>query len=375
MRRIILSGLICLCCLYAEAQVKVTFKIGTYHAVKQKPAMYLAGDFNGWNPADSAWKLNGSGDGPVLVKSMSVGKISFKVTRGSWETVEGDTTGKGIANREYNITRDTTITLNIATWQDFAPKAPAKHTSSPNVHIIDEAFDIPQLATKRRIWIYLPADYKTSGKRYPVLYMHDGQNLFDEASGNFGEWGVDEALDALSTAKQCIVVGIDHGGNERLAEYSPYPSKYAKEAKGDRYIDFLVKNLKPYIDANYRTKKDAAHTAIAGSSMGGLISFYAILKYPKVFGKAGIFSPAFWINPEIFKYAEDVQLNKASAFYFTCGDQEGTSMTVDMQKIYGIIKPKTKLAAQSPVVVLKGERHNEKQWRESFPDFYNWLGW
>ncbi|RVT98028.1 alpha/beta hydrolase [Mucilaginibacter limnophilus] len=375
MKRTILTYLFAFYCIATIAQVKVVFKIDSYHAVKDKPAMYLAGDFNGWNPADNAWKMQGSSSGPVLIKNMLAGKISFKVTRGNWDKVECDSTGKAIVNREYNIVHDTTIVLNVAAWQDYAPAQEVKRTASANVHIISEKFDMPQLGRQRRIWIYLPADYETSEKKYPVLYMNDGQNLFDEATGNFGEWSVDETLDKLPVKKQCIVVGIDNGGNERLAEYSPYPSKYAKEAQGDKYIEFLVNTLKPYIDAHYRTKKDARHTAIAGSSMGGLISFYAILKHPEIFGKAGVFSPAFWINPEIFQYAQQTSLNKTSAFYFTCGDQEGSTMTSDMQKIYDIIKPKSKTAAQSPVVVLKGERHNEKQWRTSFPAFYEWLSW
>lgn len=338
-------------------------------------AIFLAGDFNGWNPADTAWKMKWADSGVILAKQLPVGKISFKITRGSWERVECDSAGKAIPNREHTIAHDTTIVLNVAVWQDYAPAQKVKHTASANVHIISEKFDMPQLGRQRRIWIYLPADYETSGRKYPVLYMHDGQNLFDEATGNFGEWGVDETLDKLPVKQRCIVVGIDNGGSERLAEYSPYASKYAKEAQGDKYIDFLVNTLKPYIDGHYRTQKDVKHTAIAGSSMGGLISFYAILKYPKVFGKAGVFSPAFWINPEIFQYARQTPLNKTSAFYFTCGDEEGSTMTTDMQKIYDILKPKSKTAGQSPVVVLKGERHNEKQWRGSFPAFYDWLGW
>jgi predicted alpha/beta superfamily hydrolase len=117
--------------------------------------------------------------------------------------------------------------------------------------------------------------------------MHDGQNVFDEATSAYGEWGVDEALDTLGTRyKEIMVVAIDNSGDKRINEYSPYDMEKYGKGEGDQYVDFLVQTLKPYIDKHYRTKKDEKNTFIAGSSMGGLISFYAILKYPKVFGGA-----------------------------------------------------------------------------------------
>ena len=154
--------------------------------------------------------------------------------------------------------------------------------------------------------------------------MHDGQNLFDEYTAGYGEWGIDEILDKMPVKDQCIVVGIDHGGEYRITEYDPYDSKYGK-GRGDDYVDFLAKTLKPYIDNNYRTKKDARHTTVAGSSMGGLISAYAVLKYPNVFGNAGVFSPAFWIAPDIYKYAQQAKLPPKTRFYFVCGNIESES--------------------------------------------------
>ena len=157
-----------------------------------------------------------------------------------------------------------------------------------------------------------------------------------------------------------------------MSEYNPYDTKYGK-GQGDDYVDFLAKTLKPYVDGHYRTKGDARNTTVAGSSMGGLISMYAILKYPKVFGNAGVFSPSFWLPPEIYKYASDHHLEKYSRIYFVCGDSESDSMVADMQKMAELIRSKGISTKNTPEVIVKGAKHNEKQWNGDFPGFYNWL--
>lgn len=354
-------------------QVRVTFKTGIIPAFKTAAKnIFLAGDFNNWNPADTAWMLKPDGNGSYqLEENMPAGKYSFKAVKGNWGAAECAAGGPDISNRGISILHDTTIMLTIADWKDNYPVMPKKHTTSANVHIISEKFDMPQLGRQRRVWIYLPADYATSHKKYPVIYMHDGQNLFDEYTSGYGEWGIDELLDKMPVKEQCIIVGIDHGGDYRITEYDPYDSKYGK-GRGDDYVDFLAKTLKPYIDQNYRTEKDARHTTIAGSSMGGLISAYAVLKYPEVFGNAGIFSPAFWIAPEIYKYAQQKTLNSHTRFYFVCGDSEDDTMVADMQKMADILKVQ-RVNKNEPVVIIKGASHNEKQWNGDFPAFYKWL--
>jgi predicted alpha/beta superfamily hydrolase len=301
------------------------------------------------------------------------GSYHFKVTRGSWDKVECTGTGNAVGNRILNIIQDTTVIVEVAGWQDnFAP-AEKKHTASARVHIISDKFDMPQLERQRRVWIYLPDGYEHSTKRYPVIYMQDGQNLFDALTSGYGEWGVDEILDQYPDAEQSVVVGIDHGGDYRITEYDPFDSKYGK-GRGADYTDFLVKTLKPYVDQHYRTEAGAATTTIAGSSMGGLISMYAALKYPGVFGNAGVFSPAFWIaSPGIYQFAEKQTLNASSRFYFVCGDAESETMVADMQKMAAIVRAKGLTPKNTPVVVVKGAQHNEKQWNGDFPGFYQWL--
>jgi len=354
-------------------QQKITFETGKMPPGKVLNVhLFLAGDFNNWNPADSGWELKAGAAGRyVLLKNLPVGACSFKVTRGSWQTVECDAPGKPKENRRVNILKDTTIILDIDGWQDDFPPAEKIHTASAQVHIISEKFDIPQLGRERRVWIYLPAGYQLSKRKYPVIYMHDGQNLFDAYTSGYGEWGIDEIMDHLPEKKQCIIVGIDHGGENRITEYDPYDSKYGKGRGGD-YADFLAQTLKPYIDSHYRTKPGARHTTIAGSSMGGLISMYAALKYPEVFGNAGIFSPAFWIAPELYKFAVHQSLPAGSRFYFVCGDAEGPGVVEDMQKMAGVVDAKNR-KEKSVIVIIKGAGHNEKQWNGDFLGFYKWL--
>jgi len=355
------------------AQVTVTFKINTMPVFKTSAKnIYMAGNFNNWNPADNAWQMQSDNGIYQLVKSLPAGNYDFKVTKGSWQTGECGAAGGYMDNRSLHLVHDTTILITIADWQDNYPVAEKKHTASVNVHIISEKFDMPQLNRQRRVWIYLPSDYATNNKKYPVIYMHDGQNLFDAFTSGFGEWGVDELMDKMPANKQCIIVGIDHGGDNRFMEYNPYDSKYGK-GRGDDYVDFLAKTLKPYIDAHYHTLKDARHTTIAGSSMGGLISMYAVLKYPGVFGNGGIFSPAFWIAPPMFDYALKQKVSNRSRFYFVCGDSEDDTMVTNMQKMANTMLAKGINKLNAPVVVIKGAKHNELQWNGDFPAFYNWL--
>ncbi|WP_295674465.1 alpha/beta hydrolase-fold protein [uncultured Mucilaginibacter sp.] len=357
-----------------KGQQKVVFKtVIKANLLVSSIHLFLAGNFNNWNPADSAWQLRPVGESIFeLKRELMKGVYQFKVTKGSWQSVECTADGKPVENRSLVLTKDTAINLDVAGWQDDFAKAEKTHTAGRHVHIISDKFDIPQLGRQRRVWIYLPAGYSSSKKNYPVIYMHDGQNLFDEYTSGYGEWGIDEILDKIPDAKQSVIVGIDHGGDNRITEYDPYDSRYGK-GRGDDYTRFIVQTLKPYIDKHYHVKKGAAYTTIAGSSIGGLISMYAALKYPGVFGNAGIFSPAFWIAPEIYTYAQNAKLPVSSRFYFVCGDAESDSMVTDIQKMAGIIRLKVKNSASVPVVIIKGASHNEKQWNGDFPGFYNWL--
>ena len=335
--------------------------------------LFIAGSFNSWNPGDKNFRFKRDANGNYFMKTkLDDGEYEFKITKGSWNNVECNKAGASIPNRIFKLFSDTTINLMIEEWADHFAKKPRVSTASKNVHIIDTAFLIPQLNRTRRIWIYLPPGYSTSKKHFPVLYMHDGQNVFDDLTSFAGEWQVDETLDSISAhKKEMIVVAIDHGGAKRINEYCPYDMEKYGKGEGDKYVDFLVKTLKPFIDKNYRTQKDKQNTFIAGSSMGGLISMYAILKYPKVFGGAGVFSPAFWVGPKIFDDIERMGKQVNSKIYFYCGGQEGETMEPDMEKAFEEMRAVSRSKMVSSV--KPDGKHTESVWKDEFPLFYLWL--
>ncbi|HEV8506456.1 MAG TPA: alpha/beta hydrolase-fold protein [Chitinophagaceae bacterium] len=368
----LLSALVAV--LISYSQHSVTFIISSFPLKNSNDSnLFVAGSFNGWNPQnkDFRFQKNESGNYSLGIK-LADGMYEYKVTRGGWDKVECKKGGAGIQNRFFKLSSDTTIDLMVEEWADNIEKKPRISTAGKNVHIVDTAFFIPQLNRTRRVWISLPPDYATSNKRYPVLYMHDGQNVFDDLTSFAGEWSVDETLDSIgSHSGEMIVVAVDHGGDKRINEYCPYDMEKYGKGEGDKYVDFLAKTLKPFVDKTYRTQKDKKNTFVAGSSMGGLISMYAVLKYPKVFGGAGVFSPAFWIGPRIF---DDIKAKGArvnSKIYFYCGAQEGETMQPDTEKAFSEMR---KISKSRMVCVVRADgKHSEWVWKEEFPLFYLWL--
>jgi predicted alpha/beta superfamily hydrolase len=363
------------------AQHTICFEITSlpaYHPVASD--VFLAGSFNGWNPQHESFKFGRNENGKFILRvKLASGYYEYKITRGGWDKVECTAAGTDVPNRMVRVSGDTTLVIAVEGWKDFfSPVAGSrKSTAGKNVRILDTAFAIPQLQRTRRIWIYLPQDYESSFRRYPVLYMHDGQNVFDDATSFTGEWGVDEGMDTMM--RKCIVVAIDNGGSRRLNEYCPYDFsltgiaavQMSGKGEGREYVDFLVQTLKPFIDKRYRTQPGRRHTFIAGSSMGGLISMYALLRYPQVFGGAGVFSPAFWVGPTIF---DDIKLRGKKVkgkIWFYAGGAESESMVPDTEKAYELMKKFP--ASEEKLVVVQEGRHNESQWRQQFPLFYQWI--
>src|SRR5436190_2700328 len=247
---------------FAQQAIQITISsLPEFHP--SNSAVYIAGSFNGWNPQDEKYKFQQNANGAYYINlKLEKGLYEYKITRGGWDKVECKTSGAGIENRSLKVESDTLIEVAVEEWVDRFPTNPTKSTVSKNVHIIDTAFLIPQLNRTRRVWIYLPPGYESSEKKHPVLYNHDGQNIFDDATSFAGEWGVDEFLDSAKLNK-CIVVAIDHGGQKRINEYCPYNMEKYGRGEGDAYADFLVRTLKPFIDKNYHTLKDKQNTFIA----------------------------------------------------------------------------------------------------------------
>jgi predicted alpha/beta superfamily hydrolase len=185
----------------------------------------------------------------------------------------------------------------MAEWIPYElARAGQAHTVVGNVQVL-AGLESPQLGNRRDILVYLPPSYERTAGRYPVLYLHDGQNLFDATTSFAGEWQVDESMEALSQeGLEAIVVGVSNAGRARLDEYSPFPQPPHGGGRGDHYLAFLVETVKPLIDAYFRTRPERDQTGIVGSSMGGLISLYAYFRFPEVFGRAGVMSPSLWFG-------------------------------------------------------------------------------
>jgi predicted alpha/beta superfamily hydrolase len=371
MHRLLVVPLLLL--VYAStAQHKVTLEVVSlpaYH--KGGDPVFVAGSFNNWLPASEEYRFKQGASGRYAIElRLPAGRHEFKLTRGSWPQGEYGTTD-GIPNRVLTITRDTVVQLGVKNWTDhFA--GPKKSTASSNVRILATSFFIPQLNRYRRIWVYLPPGYGSSRKRYPVLYMHDGQNLFEDTTSYSGEWGVDEAMDSLENPRQeMIVVGIDNGGATRTNEYSPLDMERFGKGEGDQYVEFLVKTLRPYINRNFRTDRRNRSNYIAGSSMGGLISFWAMLRQRRKWGGAGVFSPAFWVVPGLEKELQSRARKVKGRIYFFAGKGESERMVPDMLTMFNGMATRSK--AKLTTVIRAEGKHNEATWRKEFPLFQQWI--
>jgi predicted alpha/beta superfamily hydrolase len=355
----------------AMGQHRVTFHIGELPSYTGNDSIFIAGAFNNWQPATTAFSRDANG-ARTLTLALPEGPAEFKLTRGSWGRVEAAPGGGDRANRSLVVKSDTTVLLQVSDWKDHFGAVIKKSTASSRVHIVRTDFYMPQLDRSRRVWVCLPAGYEKGNAHYPVLYMHDGQNLFEDTTAFSGEWGIDEAMDTLQAKTGgVIIVGIDHGGPKRINEYSPYDMARFGKGEGAAYTDFLVKTLKPWVDSAYRTRKGPADTYIAGSSMGGLISMYAILRYPGVFGGAGVFSPAFWVAPDLKRDVLRWGNGLRGRVFFYAGEQESKEMVPDMLRIFQLLRQLSKAPMQT---VIRAEgKHTESAWRKEFPLFIEWI--
>ncbi|MBU1312105.1 MAG: alpha/beta hydrolase [Gammaproteobacteria bacterium] len=262
--------------------------------------------------------------------------------------------------------------VSVACFSLSAAQLPLQKpsTAAANVQLLTPLFKIAGLNRSRQVRLYLPPDYALSNKRYPVLYMHDGQNVFDAATAFAGEWGVDESLNQLAADGwlQLIVVAVDNGAEHRMTEYSGWDHPRYGSGEGEWYIRFITDTLKPYIDQHYRTLPEPAQTGIMGSSMGGLISHYAIFNQAGVFGKAGIFSPSYWYADAVFQQTDINVLPTNSRLSMLVGEKEGRDMVSNMQKMASLLRQQGFATSSLSVKTVAGAEHNEAFWRSEFSD-------
>lgn len=341
-------------------------------------SLYVAGTFNNWHPnrADSKLNMDVNGNFSLNIDSLSNGQIiEYKFTRGNWDYVETQPNGTFLTNRTFIVNNGANPTHSIGNWDDMSnPSIPNSPTG--NVRILNSDFVIPQLNRKRKIWVYLPPDYAITSQRYPVIYMQDGQNLFDNALSFSGEWGLDESMEQLFAGgdKGAIIVGIDNGGITRLDEYSPWVNTQYGGGEGEEYISFIVNTLKPHIDSVFRTESERDFTAIGGSSMGGLISLYAGIEYQNIFSKILVFSPSFWFSEECFNHVQTQGKQFPMKIYMMCGTPEGNgSVEIDMNLMFNTLVSAGFSNQEVKVVTKTDGQHSEWFWKREYPDGYQWL--
>ncbi len=340
-------------------------------------AIYITGNFNNWNPKDYRFQLKQSDAQNYYIEidpQILPDQIEYKFAKGGWENVELDAHG--------NITPNRKVSKYIGKTVDAVEKwrfnwGPFKKEFFPIAEIISEEFYIPQLERSRKVWALLPHDYYISDKNYPVLYLQDAQNLFNEGSG-YGNWEIDKKLSVLAEYGRgdIIIIAIEHGSEERIKEYIFDNDHVANGSEGKKYIRFITDTLKPFVDQNYRTRKDRENTGIGGSSLGALISIYSGFLYPEVYSKLLIFSPSLWVEPNNNFPMMNFRTPFSTKIYLYGGEQEGSKMVKRIQVFEQYLKrweKKNLFDFEFRTSINPEGTHSEFYWSQEFPRAIEWL--
>ncbi len=322
--------------------------------------VYIAGNMaalGDWRPDVHRMEKNGN-QWTSTIEIPKGKKVEFKFTKGTWEAEATDKNGYVPTNHKIISYSDTTINYTIHHWKDEKYKPFGGITGN----VIKHEQIKPKGLDARDVLVWLPPEYeKDQNRSYPVLYVHDGQNIFDPSTSTLNrDWQIDEIADSLiknNIIEPIIIVGIYCNPPNRRDEYSNYPL-------GELYQDFLIKQLKPKIDSLYRTKKDRANTAVLGSSMGGLISFIMVWEHSNIFSKAACFSPAFKFDK--FDYVPEVEQYKGKKKDIELYIDNGT---VDLEAylqpgIDNMMKALKNKDYTFNWYLAEGAEHNEMAWSE-----------
>jgi len=353
-------------------------------------SIYLAGSLSaagGWKP--DGVKLSRRADGACTATlDLEIGQtLEFKITRGTWATVEKTADGAERPNRSLGIDASTKqIEVTVERWANSAAARQSTIVGTLKLHKIDSKV----LGQSRTIRVWLPPAYDDAADaRYPVLYMHDGQNCFDRATSAFGnEWEIDETLTKLIAAKTIpplIVVGIDNGGGNRMNEYTFVadaarggPSTGSgRGGRGADHAEFLLKEVRPFVEKTYRVQIDKSHTFIGGSSLGGLDSLELGRRHPDVFGGVLAMSPTiFWADNAVVKAIEkDGSAFKNTRVWLDMGTREGAADQSDkyVQQVRQLAAALERQHITHHLEIDDGAAHNEPAWAKRFGRAITWL--
>jgi len=331
-----------------------------------------------WDGAGARLAATRDGRWAAVVAFTSGAKLEYKVTRGSWDTVEKAADGSELDNRRLEVSAPMTRPeIEVLRWRDQGSVGPP--TGTGDIEIIPGVASA-YLEPDRDLIVWLPPGYDTeTTRRYPVLYMHDGQNLMDASTSAFGtEWGVDETAQALVTAGDVaplIIVGVYNTG-DRIAEYTPTVDAGYGGGDADAYGRFLAEEVKPMIDEHYRTDPAADATGLAGSSLGGLVSMYLGLERPETFRRLGVVSPSvWWDDRDIVDRVAALTSKLPLRIWLDIGTAEGDGESVEDTRLL-----RDALVAEGWVVgqdlgygEYPGAAHNEAAWAARMDDILRWL--
>ncbi len=362
---------------------KVTFNIAVPPTTAKDALVFIAGG----HPALGNWAADGlqaerRDDGSyVAVTSLPAGNYEFKTTLGTWATVEKTADGRNIDNRKFTVKKATTVDVVVKLFGTGEPLKPKEPTITGTVEFHRE-FKSKYLLPSRDVAVYLPPGYDASAStRYPVLYMHDGQNLFDANTSSFGvEWQADETAQRLieeGRIEPLIIVGI-YNTNERTDEYTPGRDENRKVGgKGEHYAKMLVEEVIPFIESAYRVRDERSARGIGGSSLGGLISLYICKQYPEMFSRCLVVSPALWWNEHavVKSLKDDGSSLNGVRIWLDMGTKEGrqidefTTAIRDTRELVKVFEAAGLVADKDfKYVEVEGGEHNEASWAKRFGD-------
>ncbi len=354
--------------------IEMLIVIHTATALGAGEQVFLTGslmDLGHWNPRGMAMIRVDATQWEARVGVQVPEIFEFKVTRGDWSTEAVDAAGAPLPNQVVDPSRAERVDVMVAGWKDERAAAPASH-------ITGTIQRLPQMHSRfleldRDVIVWFPPGYdEQTGRRYPVLYMHDGRQVFDPATSTWGkDWQVDEHAQHMilnGEIEPVIVVAVDCT-DARMEEYAP-------SRKGGDYLRFLMEELKPFVDARWRTIPERSY--IAGASMGGLISFYAAWTHPEVYKGAACLSPAF-VSPFDTLAFRMVEESKDALpdirLFLSCGgagELEGRLLTGTL-KMAELLKDVHFPGQQMSVRIESWAEHNEEAWERMTPHWLRFL--
>ena len=337
--------------------------------------VYISGNFNNWHTQDHAFlmeKISNNVYHYTFAHDYNYPQtLLYKFTKGDWSAVEIDSEGNRTENRSTQV-HTGIVKEHVARWR--RNWLPFKQSFLPQVQLISDEFEIPQLNKTRKIWALLPHDYDRSSDHYPVMYLQDAQNLFNEKA-EFGNWEIDKKLAVMSEYKigKIIVIAIEHAEQDRVKEYNVGKTVLGK-GEGKKYIRFVTDTLKPFVDRNFRTKKESEFTGIGGSSMGGLVSIFSGLRNPEIFGKLMIFSPSLWVVPQLEIKSKN-KIDLSTKVYLYAGGDESKTMIEDIKKLRLDLLSNAFVKSESAInlSINRQGKHSEIYWSDEFPKAIEWL--